>query len=320
MRLARSVLAISLLAAACTGADEPGGGPTTSAATPSSLSAQVASSDLAADVAEPVQVGVFSSTDEAGVRLLSYGEIQVSFSYLGTDGGQPPVAGPSTTGRFVPAPGGDATGDGPTLTNPSETAGVYVTPEVSFPEAGIWNASVTASLDGAAPVTLESAFTVYPEHRIPAPGDRALATKNLTIHSKGVPAVAIDSRAQDAAEVPDPELHEATIAETLRQGRPILVQFATPVYCESRFCGPTVEAQEALAAEYGDVAEFIHVEIWRDYEQSVVNRAAAEWLLRDESLTEPWMYLIGADGVISERWGPLFDLQDVRAALEGLRP
>ena len=251
--------------------------------------------------------------------MLSFGEIQVAFSFLGADGGQEPVAGPSTTAEFVPAPGNDAVGDGPTLTNPSDTAGVYVSPEITFPEAGIWNAAVTASVDGAAPVTLGSIFTVYPKHRIPAPGDEAIATRNLTLHSRGAPAVAIDSRAQDGAKVPDPELHDTTIAEALRQGRPILVQFATPVYCESQFCGPTVEAQEALAAEYGDVAEFIHVEIWRDFDQSVVNRAAADWLLRGESLTEPWMYLIGSDGVIVERWGPLFDLDDVRAALDGLR-
>jgi hypothetical protein len=324
-RLARCLLAMAILAPACSGNDGSGdgsggsGAATSPAATDPSLSAQVASSDLAAGLPEPVQVGVFSSTDEAGLQLLSYGEIQVAFSYLGTDGGQSPAAGPSTTAAFVPAPGNDAAGDGPTLTNPSDTAGVYVTPEITFPQEGIWNASVTASVDAAAPVTLEAAFTVYPEHRIPAPGDRALATKNLTIHSKGVPAVAIDSRAQDGAKVPDPELHQATIAETLRKGRPMLVQFATPVYCQSQFCGPTVEAQEALAAEYDDVAEFIHVEIWRDYEQSVVNRAAADWLLRGESLTEPWMYLIDADGEIVERWGPLFDLADVRASLEGLR-
>ena len=167
-------------------------------------------------------------------------------------------------------------------------------------------------------MTLEAAFNVYPEHRIPAPGDEALATKNLTIDSKGAPAVAIDSRAQDGAKVPDPELHDTTIAAAIRAGRPALVQFATPVYCVSRFCGPTVEAQEELAAEYGDVAEFIHVEIWRDYDESVVNQAAADWLLRGDDLTEPWLYLIDADGMIVERWGPLFDLDDVRAALDGL--
>ena len=51
--------------------------------------------------------------------------------------------------------------------------------------------------------------------------------------------------------MPDPELHATTIADALRHGRPVLVQFA-PVYCQSQFCGPTVEAQEALADEYGD--------------------------------------------------------------------
>jgi hypothetical protein len=134
-----------------------------------------------------------------------------------------------------------------------------------------------------------------------------------------VPPVAIDSRAQDGAKIPDPELHQTTIADAIQRGRPALVQFATPVYCQSQFCGPTVEAQEELAAEYSDVAEFIHIEIWRDYQDSVVNRAAADWLLRNDSLTEPWLYLIDADGVIVDRWGPLFDLDDVRAELEALR-
>ena len=135
-----------------------------------------------------------------------------------------------------------------------------------------------------------------------------------------MPAVAIDSRAQDGADVPDPELHATTIADALRHGRPVLVQFATPVYCQSQFCGPTVEALETLADEYRGDADFIHVEIRRDYEESTVNRAAADWLLRDGDLTEPWMFLIDADGTIAERWGPLFDLDDVRASLDGLRP
>jgi hypothetical protein len=321
-RFLPAVVVLTLFAAACTGGDDP---EPTGASTPdptgdaSTFSAQVASSDLAAGSAEPVQIGVFSSTTDAGVQLLSFGDVGVAFSYLGADGSQPPAAGPSTSAAFVPAPGNDAAeGDGPTLTDPSDVAGVYVSPDVTFPEAGIWNASVTASVDGGAPMTLDAAFTVYPEHRIPAPGDEALPTKNLTVDSKDAPAVAIDSRAQDGDDVPDPELHDTTIAEVVNAGRPALVQFATPVYCLSNFCGPTVEAQEELAVEYGDVAAFIHIEIWRDYDQSVVNRAAADWLLRDGDLTEPWMFLIGADGTILERWGPLFDMAEVRAALDRL--
>ena len=135
-----------------------------------------------------------------------------------------------------------------------------------------------------------------------------------------MPAAAIDSRAQDGKSVPDPELHrQRRSPRRSGDGRPALVQFATPVYCTSNFCGPTVEAQEALAREYGDVAEFIHVEIWRSFDDSTVNRAAADWLLREGDLTEPWMFLIDGDGVIVDRWGPLFDLDDVRASLEALR-
>jgi len=320
-RLPLVVIAMTAFAAACTGGGDPA--PTRSTPEPAgdatSFSAQVASSDLAADSPEAVQIGIFSSTDEEGVRLLSFGEIDVAFAFLG-DGSGSPVAGPATTAGFVAAPGNDAAGDdGPTLTDPAEVAGVYVTPEVTFPEPGVWNATVTLSVDGAAPMELDAALNVYPEHRIPAPGEKAPMTKNHTIDSKGVPPVAIDSRAQDGAKVPDPELHDTTIADAIREGRPALVQFATPVYCESQFCGPTVEAQSTLAAEYADVAEFIHVEVWRDYGDSVVNRAAADWLLREDSLTEPWMYLIDGDGVIVDRWGPLFDLDDVRAELEALR-
>ena len=37
-------------------------------------------------------------------------------------------------------------------------------------------------------------------------------------------------------------------------------------------------------------------------------------------MTEPWLYLISSDGVIADRWGPLFDTAEVAAALEALPP
>lgn len=325
-RIALTLAAAVLTASACTGDPDPGPAATTGESPGAvNFAAQVASSDLAAGSPERVQIGVFSSTAEQGVQVLSFGKIGVAFDFLGADGTQPPVPGPATEAGFVPAPGNDAAApndvEGPALTNPAEVTGVYITPEVTLPEPGVWNATVTVTADGGEPTSLEAAFNVYPEHRIPAPGDRALATENLTMASRNAPAAAIDSRAQDGADVPDPELHRTTIAQALEQGRPALVQFATPVYCISRVCGPTVEAQQALAREYRGVAEFIHVEIWRKKtaEQGVVNDAAAEWLLREGNLTEPWLYLIDAEGVIVERWGPLFDLADVRRALEALR-
>jgi hypothetical protein len=98
---------------------------------------------------------------------------------------------------------------------------------------------------------------------------------------------------------------------------PALVIFATPVFCTSRFCGPATDEVARLEKTYGDRAAFIHVEIWRDFQNQVVNRAAADWLFRDDNLTEPWLYLIGPDGRILDRWGALWDPGEVVAELKG---
>ena len=66
------------------------------------------------------------------------------------------------------------------------------------------------------------------------------------------------------------------------------------------------------------------MEIWKDYQNSVVNQGAAEWLYptalqkANGDLTEPWIYLIGADGVIVDRWGPLFDPDELAQDLQAL--
>ena len=90
------------------------------------------------------------------------------------------------------------------------------------------------------------------------------------------------------------------------------------MYCQSQFCGPTVDALAEVAADGPADAAYIHVEIWHDFQASEINRAAADWLLRDGDLTEPWLFLIDRDGTIVDRWGPLFDPDEVRAELSSL--
>jgi hypothetical protein len=65
---------------------------------------------------------------------------------------------------------------------------------------------------------------------------------------------------------------------------------------------------------------FIHVEIWKDYQNQVVNQAAADWLYRNGDLTEPWLFLIGADGTILDRWSALWSESEVEAELADLPP
>lgn len=98
-----------------------------------------------------------------------------------------------------------------------------------------------------------------------------------------------------------------------------MVLFSTPVFCVSRFCGPVTELVEELAELYVGRAEFIHVEIWRDFQKNVVNEAAADWLYRGDTLNEPWLFLIGPDGNIQARRDNLFTREEVEAELAKLR-
>jgi hypothetical protein len=195
---------------------------------------------------------------------------------------------------------------------------VYQAEDVVFDRAGFWRADITADVAGLGVQRATTTFEVLEDPDYPAPGERAPATETLTLDSKDAPLEAIDSRAATEGEVPDPELHEWTIARALREGRPALVVFSTPVYCVSEFCGPVTDVVQNLAARYDDRAVFIHVEIWRDNRENVINKGAADWLLTPEGFTEPWLFLIGADGIIQDRWATLWREDEVVAGLEAL--
>jgi hypothetical protein len=312
-----AVLSVALLASACTGSGDPSTPTPSSGTSATSVSMEVASSDLAVGAPQHFELGIFSS-DGQGVKLLAFGQMSFAFSFLG-DGSGAPQPGPQATGTYVAAFGTPQSGPAPAFTDPNDARGIYQA-DVEFDQAGIWQVDATVELPGLGTRTLSTPFVVSEKHSLPAPGDRAQPTENLTIDSKGVPPAAIDSRALDGAPVPDAELHGTTIADALGQHRPILVIFSTPTFCVSLMCGPETDGLEDLAKRYADRAVFIHVEIWRNYQKSVVNKAAADWVCCNETgdLTEPWLFLIGPDGVIKDRWGPLFDPDEVAKELAQL--
>jgi len=314
-RLVVLLLAITALAAACTSGGDPGPSPT--GPTGGALSAGMASSDHYVGAPQRVAIGLQLGDG----RLVTFGSVDVSFSYLGTAEApvDPPERGPATMAVYLPTPGTADAASGPTLSLPSEARGVYEAEDVTFDRAGFWQADVTADVGGLGVQRMRTTLEVLDDPEYPAPGEAAIATENLTLDSDAPPE-AIDSRAANEGEVPDPELHEWTIARALQEGRPALVVFSTPVYCVSKFCGPVTDVVQDLATRYEDRAVFIHVEIWRDYNDDppVMNRGAADWLLRNGGFTEPWLFLIGADGSIQDRWANLWREDEVVAALEAL--
>jgi len=325
-RMLPLVLALGLLAAACTsdggetgstGTTTPTGSPNATGVTGTNagMVAVAASVDLYVGAPQRVAFGLLLPDG----TLVSFGEIGVDFTYVGTAEAPAEAPGPSTTAAFIPTYGTPAGTGGARVTSPDEARGVYQASGVVFVDPGFYTARVTADVEALGTQVAETTIQVLEEPQLPAPGDAALPTENLTVDSKGVSEAAIDSRFATDGEIPDPELHDATIAAALSEGRPVLAVFATPVYCVSKFCGPVTDMIQDLAASYGDRAQFIHVEIWEDFQNQVLNEAATEWLqLPSGDLTEPWLFLIGDDGSILDRWSTLWSQTEVEAALEAL--
>jgi hypothetical protein len=318
--LIASLLAFALLGGACTsnGSDDAHPSPTGAQA----MQAFFASYEVLSTQPNRIEVGLM----RADQRSLSYGTVQFRFSYLGTEQSpSSPQAGPTATAKFLLVPGMQASSQPkPTFTLPTVARGVYEADDVTLDKPGFWNLDVVANLADGSTQSASTKFQVVAKPAYPAPGEKALRTKNDTMSSKGVAASAIDSRALSGGKgaIPDPELHQTTIADAIEQHEPAFVLFSTPVYCISKFCGPVTDSIAQLAKQYSDKAVFIHVEIYKEYSQQkkVVNQAAADWVYRNGDVTEPWLFEIGSNGKIVDRWENLIDLQEVQQALQKLPP
>ena len=310
--------ALVLTAAACSSGDDTdgaGGAGGQSEPAVTDVVAAVASFDLA--VGPPARLLVGLQTNDR--RFVAYGTATFRFTYLGTkESSQEPAYGQPVTARFMPVPGTTVPvppPDRPRLVTPAEARGVYAA-DAGFDRAGFWQVEVAVDVDGKERKGT-AAFAVNEHRLVPGPGDQALATENLTLASADAPKPAVDSRAANG-EIPDTHLHQTTIAAALAARRPVVGVFATPVYCESQFCGPVTDVVADLARTYGDRATFVHVEIWRDFQGRVINKAAAEWLLRNEELNEPWVFVIGADGTITHRFDNVATREEIEPILQRL--
>jgi hypothetical protein len=276
------------------------------------LQVTVANHEIVAGESSRLLVGLVTQDG----RIVANGTVQMRFAQ---DTGGAARATQAVAGTYLPVYGtnpGDPDAR-PAAIRPSSARGVYAVYGVRFLEPGPYLIEVAADVQGVGVVQGSARFEVIPRPKVPGVDTRAPRTENLTLGSKGVPRPAIDSRAATGG-IPDPELHRSTIARAIRRDRPVLVVFSTPVYCVSRFCGPVTDLVQTLAARYGDRAEFIHVEVWKSFQDNEVNQAAADWLYRGDELNEPWAFLIGADGRIAARWDNLFTEDELAAALEEL--
>jgi len=150
------------------------------------------------------------------------------------------------------------------------------------------------------------------EHSVsPALGAKAPASDNPTLATG--PAKEITT-----AHPPDTGLLRYSIADSIRAHAPFVVVFATPEFCVSRVCGPTVEVVEKVAGKFARSGiRFIHVEIYKDNDpKKGFNRWVQEWNLP----TEPWVFLVDAAGVIRGKFEGAVSVDELETAVrEDLR-
>jgi len=142
----------------------------------------------------------------------------------------------------------------------------------------------------------------------PAVGDRVPASETPTLAS-----TKNDLAALTTAKKPDVALYKSSVADALRAHAPFVVAFATPEYCTSRTCGPVVDVVSTVRKRHASSdLRFIHVEIYEDNDPAKgENRWVKEWKLP----SEPWVFLVGPDGKVRERFEGSVSVRELDAAV-----
>jgi hypothetical protein len=323
-----ALVALVVLVAACGDGDRGGNDPEAtdgdSTAAGAELAVAVASFDL--HVGDDVRLLTGLFTPER--QLVAFGEVTYQLGFLGEDEGGEAALTQQVTASYLPIPGMEPSGAGdvPTLLTDTSGNGVYEA-RVELDQPGNWGVRVLAELDDGRTLEGQAVFTVAADAAVPTVGDAAPRSVNLTLDDVAegrARPIALDSRAQDddtpVEDIPDPHLHDRTVAASLDAERPVLVAIATPVYCVSRFCGPLTAVISDLATEYEDVVDTVHIEVWEDFDEQVLNPAAAEWIQTELGGNEPWVFLVDETGSIAARWDNVLDVEELRSMLDELPP
>jgi len=283
VRIAAATAALALLLTACGAA--AASNPSTGS---SQLAAEVVASELVAGAHQRVPIGILdhnTPVTDATVHVRAF-VLQ------------------GTTGVFK----GEA--DAPFKGEGLEGAGTYVA-YLDLTPAGNWGLEITATRPNGARLSQRLAFNVIAAPVVPGVGQLAPASHSPTIHDVADPATI------DSGRPPD-DMHQLSIAQALQQHKPTLVVFASPAFCTSRVCGPEVHVIQGLEPAYRNRLTFIHVEIYRDFVPDPSKRQLAPTVVDWRLQTEPWIFLIDANGIIQTRFEGPTGSDEVKAAIDQL--
>lgn len=175
-------------------------------------------------------------------------------------------------------------------------------------EPGYWGMVAEIEKEDGSTSRADFLIELVPESASVPIGAAAPPSDNLTLTTQ--PDIALLSSASD----PDPALYQMTIAEAIASGKPTVVGFLTPGFCQTKFCAPVLQSMESLHNEVGDGVNFIHVEVYNDFQALTVVPEMAEWGLE----SEPWVFVLDGDGNVVDKFSGPVSPREIRTALDPL--
>lgn len=258
---------------------------------------------------------LFALIDRAEGTLVSGATITAHYYRLAADPEKEPTvsedyATTDVTSRTLDLRG--VAGDSTSPVNDADLTTLYST-VATFDEPGYWGVALDVTVDGK---TYQPRLKFWVLEKTPeiAIGEPAPRSEQLTLADVDDP-IAISSQPE-----PNEAMLDQTVAAALETGKPVVVAFVTPAFCVTRFCGPVLDAVVQPAFEqYGDRVEFVHIEPYdlaKARAGSVLEPVPAvlEWGIQ----TEPFIFVIDAEGIVRAKLEGVTDLAELSEAIEAV--
>ena len=267
---------------------------------------------------------IISSEQEAGgpeysaiiiTSDLAVGPNRILFGIINRDG--MPVPGPSAeVESYFMVPGAEERELKESLTVPfinwpTSVLGVFGAP-LDFDTAGLYQLDINYTSNEGTPIFAQGNLLIKESASTPAIG--AAAPTSVT----NTAANAEDIFHITSASNPDLDLYQYSVHEALEQAKPLVVVFATPAFCLSATCGPQVAQLTSVKESVGDLANYIHVEVFEEPHEIEDQRptgglvpAVREWGLP----TEPWTFIIDAQGLVHAKFEQFATAEEIEEKL-----
>jgi hypothetical protein len=250
------------------------------------------------------------------------GDNRTVFSLLDPSGQKPAAAPDRTLAIAYRGPNGEAIPSAPQtfIWAVENVNGVY-TGKATFPSAGKWIADFTTEAPGSPKVTISFSFDVQQRTVVLSPGDPAPSVATPTLAEAGGNVARISSDAK-----PVTRFYETSEADAVAARKPFVLIFATPKFCQTATCGPTLDRLKPVATKHPELT-FINVEPYKLTEsngalQPVLD--AQNQLVPVEATTafklqsEPYVFVVGSDGKIHSSFELVFSPDEIEAAIQAV--